>query len=145
MHRDVLLEVSNLCVLFTSCSTSCVLQLVLIFVFFVVISVLFALPIGSFMCLTFLVEACSAAVDTVLVLAVGEALGLVVGTLFVPFLHFCFVSLSHFCFSLLHRLSRCVPKCWPVFLCRMGWKSATGLVPGKCVCVVSFYREGVVR
>ena len=108
MRRDVLLEVSYIAVDATSCSTSCVLVHFVLFIFIVIHSFIFALPIGSFTCCVLLAMACCSAVDTVLVRAVGEALCLVFGTLFVPFL--CF-SLSHFSVSLLCRLFSCVPEC----------------------------------
>ena len=103
-------------------------------VFVVIHSFIFALPAGAFVGVMLLVDACGAVFDTLLVLAVGEALGFVVGTLLVSFL---VLSLSHFLLSLLLRLFRCVDRCVdkrsPAFWCRIGWRRAMGLVPGKFV------------
>ena len=128
-RRDVL-KVSQLWfVLHTSCSTSCVLHVFFSFAF-VVISFIFALPAGAFVGVMLLVDACGAVLNTLLVLfAVGEALGFVVGASLVFVLPF---SLSHF---LLFRLFRCVDRCVyersPAFWCRIGWRRAMGLVPGE--------------
>ena len=144
MRRDVLQVCYPCFVLLISCPTSCVLQLVFLLFFVVIHSCIFALPIGAFICLTFLVDACSAVVDMVLVFAIGEALGLVVGTFVFSFLCFSFLLLPHFLVSLLCRMFRCVPECWPVIVCPMGGKSATGFVPGECVCVICFDVQCIV-